>query len=121
MENHEILDAEEQLRVAMVNSDIDQLSMLISDDLLFTTHYGALISKEDDIAIHKSGSLKFHSIELSSPRIKVHHNFSVVSVQAKIEAIVNGLPSNGIFMFTRVWSNQTGFLKVVAGHASQKA
>jgi len=121
MENQELLDAEEVLRVAMVNSDIDQLQELISDDVLFTSHFGVLISKEDDIGIHQSGSLKFESIELSNHIIKLHQNFAAVSVQAEIKASFNGQPSDGSFMFTRIWSKQSDKLKVVAGHVSQLA
>ncbi len=120
MDKQEILDAEEILRVAMVKSDIDQLQALISDDLLFTSHFGALVSKEDDIRVHQSGSLNFESIELSEHIIKLHLNFAAVSVQAEIKATFNGRPSDGSFMFTRIWSKQFGKLKVVAGHVSQR-
>lgn len=44
-----IIEFEERLRLAMLNSDVAELDELISSDLLFTNHIGVLISKEDDI------------------------------------------------------------------------
>ncbi|TVZ41568.1 uncharacterized protein DUF4440 [Alteromonadaceae bacterium 2753L.S.0a.02] len=121
MEYNEILDSEERLRVAMLGSDIAVLNELISDDLLFTSHLGALVSKKEDIDIHQSGNLKFASIDLSNTIVKLYENFAVVSVQAEIKATFLGQASNGRFMFTRIWSKQSGALKIVAGHVSQKA
>ena len=120
MKHNEIVVAEESLRLAMLNSDIAQLKKLISDDLLFTNHFGVVVTKEEDINIHQRGILKFNDIRLSNQNIKIHPQFAVVSVEAKISAVFDNQPANGNFMFTRVWSNQSEGLKVIAGQVTQK-
>ncbi len=57
--------SEELLRQAMLTSDVESLNALISPNLVFTTHSGLVISKQDDLEVHRSGALKFHAIELS--------------------------------------------------------
>ncbi len=57
--------AEEQLRLAMLASDVESLDVLISLSLIFTSHFGSVISKRDDLDEHRSGALRFQTIELS--------------------------------------------------------
>lgn len=49
----QVLNAEERLRLAMMDSDVAQLTLLLADDLLFTNHLGHLLSKQADLAAHE--------------------------------------------------------------------
>jgi hypothetical protein len=42
----DIQTLEERLRIAMLNSDVDALDELLSEELLFTNHLGIIVSKE---------------------------------------------------------------------------
>ena len=59
---HQISIVEEKLRLAMLDSNADILDELISPELIFTNHFGQCFGKEDDIALHRSGVLKFLKI-----------------------------------------------------------
>ncbi len=117
MEN-EIIEVEERLRLAMLNSNVSELDELISPDLLFTNHLGILISKEDDLRAHSSKAFVFESLDLSESKILTQEKSALVSVKAEIQGHYNGEPANGCFRFTRFWSNTTGKWQVVAGHSS---
>ncbi len=116
--NREIIEAEEKLRLAMLNSNVSELDELLSPDLLFTNHLGSLISKEDDLNAHSSGIFVFKSLELSETKILTQGDIAVVSVKAEIQGQYNGEPENGNFRFTRVWAKTYGKWQVVAGHSS---
>ena len=115
---HEIIEREEQLRLAMLNSDVEALETLISPDLLFTNHLGILISKEEDLSAHSSKAFVFESINLSESKMHLYDNHAVVSVKAEIQGCYNGQQANGRFRFTRVWSKTSEQWQVVAGHSS---
>lgn len=115
---NKIIELEERLRLAMLNSDISELDQLISPNLLFTNHLGVLVSKEDDLNAHSSKAFVFQSLDLSESRILTYENSAVVSVKADIQGSYNGQPANGRFRFTRFWSNASGNWQVVAGHSS---
>ena len=55
---HEVLDAEKRLRVAMLTNDVAALADLIHDDIVFTGPDGAIVRKQDDLAAHAAGRLR---------------------------------------------------------------
>lgn len=110
---------EEELKVAMLSSNTESLNKILSSDLVFTNHLGQLVGKEDDISIHRSGTLNISEIEFSEQKILVISDDSaVVSVRAKITGEYKAQPANGDFRFTRVWSlSGSNDWQVVAVHS----
>jgi ketosteroid isomerase-like protein len=116
---HQIAAAENRLRKAMLASDVEVLDELISSDLIFTDLMGHLCSKEQDLEIHRSGILKFQTLEPSERQLKVYGEFAAVSVRMKVSSIYDGLPADGDFRFTRIWQLKEGNgWQIVAGHVS---
>ncbi len=116
---HQITVAEERLRLAMLNSDVGALDELISPDLIFTNHLGQMISKQDDMELHRSGVIKFHSIEPSERQVKVRGQFAVVAVRMRLSGAYSGSPFAGDFRYTRIWCLSAGDTwQIVAGHLS---
>ncbi len=115
----EIQDLEQQLKVAMLNSDISALDKLLSSELIFTNHLGQIMTKQDDLNAHKSGRAKIDKIELFEQHIKILNGVAVVTVQARILGSFNGESSESEFRFTRVWckSSDNKWLVTVA-HSS---
>lgn len=96
--------AEEQLRLAMLASDVAALEALLDPELLFTNHMGWTFTREDDLDAHRSGMLKIVDLDLSEQCILARGDCAVVSVQARITGRYNGVPSNGTFRFMRTWA-----------------
>ncbi|MGK7894368.1 MAG: nuclear transport factor 2 family protein [Xenococcus sp. (in: cyanobacteria)] len=116
-----IVDLETKLKTAMLESNISELDKLICDQLIFTDHLGRVLSKEDDLAAHKSGDLKIDKIELSEQVIKFFGDLAVVSVLAKITGRYKGIFSDGSYRFTRVWRKEADQWKIVTAHSSALA
>ncbi|NJL61697.1 MAG: nuclear transport factor 2 family protein [Methylacidiphilales bacterium] len=115
----EIVEIEERLRQAMLNSDVVELDALIAPELIFTNHLGQLCSKEEDLAAHRSGVIKFKEITPSEQRIQIHDGFAIASVNMHVVGSYEGTENDCSIRFTRVWSkSSTGSLQIVAGHTS---
>jgi len=111
--------AEERLRQAMLESDVSALDDLLASELIFTNHLGQLMSKQDDLAAHRSGGLKIEKIDLSDQRIQISDNVSIVSVQSRILGNFGGISSESIPRFTRIWKKQANETwQVIAAHSS---
>jgi len=113
----QIIAIEERLRQAMLNSDVVELDALIAPDLIFTSYLGHLVSKQQDLAIHQSGVLKFRELTPSERHIQLNEGFSVVSVKMHILGSYEGVEIDQQYRFTRVWSVSTArSLQIMAGH-----
>src|SRR5688500_5749704 len=81
----EIIQMEERLRKAQLANDANELDRLIYDDLICTFIDGLLYTKQQDLDIHKSGTLKFESINPLEQKIKILGENAVVNVLMDIK------------------------------------
>lgn len=118
-----LLDAEERLRRAMLDSDVEMLDQLLDNRLLFTNHLGQLTSKAEDLAAHRSGRLCIDRLASSDLQVRYCDNTAVVSVQVAIGGSYDGQRADGDFRFTRVWLFEpvSASWKIVAAHATRLA
>ncbi len=115
----QIKEAEEQLRHAMLASDVQVLNALIAPSLIFTTHFGLVLSKQDDLEMHRSGVLKFQTIDLSEQKILIFSKIAYVSVHASLSGTFSGSPFHDDIRFSRVWQcSLNANWQVVAGQAT---
>jgi ketosteroid isomerase-like protein len=114
----QIIDVEERLRLAMLCSDVEALDELISDDLIFTSHFGQVVSKQDDLAFHRAGVFKFQTLEPSERKINFIEGFAIVSVRVRISGISAESPFTDDLRYTRIWCRSSGSWQIVAGHSS---
>src|SRR3546814_17616969 len=74
MENiAEIERCEEQLREALLTSDVGLLDSLLGDDLIFTNQHGMRLTKSDTIPAYQSGLLAIETPPLQCVRITRHY------------------------------------------------
>ena len=119
MDNNKIVALEDQIKVAMLASDVSVLNQLLSDELIFTSHLGQVMSKQDDLEAHITGFVKIKSINQSEQRILLYEGFAVVSVLSRINGIFGGEQSEAALRFTRVWRKIVNDeWQVVAAHSS---
>jgi ketosteroid isomerase-like protein len=120
MENKTIENLEEQLRQAMLTSDVAVLDELIADDLVWTTHTGFVSNKQHDLDAHRSGIFRFTKLEISDRQIHPYSNDCIV-VTLKVEATgtLSGQAFSEAYRFTRVWVQRQNRWQIVAGHVSQ--
>jgi ketosteroid isomerase-like protein len=115
----QIRNAEERLRIAMLHSDTEALDSLIAPDLLFTTHFGQLLSKQDDLQSHRSGVISFRELTPIETHIRVHGSFAVVSVHMQVSGRYAGADFSDALRYTRIWSaHGPNNWRVIGGHIS---
>ena len=115
-----ILEGEERLRQAMLHSDVSVLGELISSELHFTNHFGQVVTKEDDLAFHRSRVLRLTQLEPSEQFIQIHPGFAVVSVLMHLIGSYVGAPIEQNIRYTRIWTiAPNGSLQIIAGHSSE--
>lgn len=115
----EIVSLEAALRDAQLQADVDALARLISDDLLFTGPDGQLATKAQDLAAHRSGTLRIREhtpIELRIRRLSP--DAAIVALRAHLTVDVHGVAVQGAFRYTRVWSREQGQWRVAGGHVA---
>lgn len=114
--------AEERLRQAMLHSDVAVLDELLAPELVFTSHLGQVIGKQDDLDFHRSGLFKLNELSASEQRIRIHGDVAVVCVLMHLSGSHAGAAFDSMIRYTRVWSLSPDHPpRIVAGHASAVA
>ncbi len=116
----QIVKSEERLRLAMLQSDVNELDELLAPELIFTNHLGQILTKKDDLAAHQSGTLEIEVLEPSEQQIQmIGDDVAVVSVRVHLSGSYAGVRSEADFRFTRIWAlSAAGAWRVVAAHSS---
>ena len=115
----QIIEAEERLRRAMLDSDVNALEELLSPELIFTNHLGQVLGKQDDLAAHQSGKFKIETLTPCDRRIQVRGNVAIVNVKVHLIGSYEDNSFDNDLRFTRIWnlsSNNTW--QVIAAHSS---
>jgi ketosteroid isomerase-like protein len=103
----QIIECEERLRSAMLNSDVDTLDELLAPDLIFTSHLGQLWKKEDDLAAHRSGAIKIEQVNVFDRQIRLVGEVAIAWVGVYISGSIAENKSAGNFRFTRIWARSS--------------
>lgn len=77
----QIAKSEEQLRLAMLRSDVNSLDKLLAPELIFTNHLGQVLTKKDDLVAHQSGTLKIEVLTPSEEHIQLIGDVAIVHVR----------------------------------------
>src|SRR4051812_35744522 len=95
---------EEQLRIAMLSSDIAALDRLIDDALLFSSPTGSLVRKHEDLENHRAGRQKLTKLESRELVVELFgDDLGVVMTLADVEGTFEGHPFDGTFRYLRTW------------------
>ncbi len=113
-----VVELEERLERAMRTSDVPALDELLADDLLFTNHQGLVVTKQEDLDVHRSGLLKLDSLVASDRSIRPLGHVAIVAVRVQLAGRHADQPFEGTFRYTRVWALQGIRWRIVAAHAS---
>ena len=97
----QIVEAEDELRNAMLSANLSSLDRLLAPDLIFTNHLGHMQSKDDDLAAYRSGALKIQELNMSEQQIRPCGEAAVVSVRVQLTGTYAGHPANGDFPVQR--------------------
>ena len=115
----QILEAEEKLRLAMLNSDVDALNKLLAPNLIFTNHLGQVLGKQDDLDAHQSGIFSIDTLIYENLQIQAMDNIAIAIVKVHLVGSFADASFDNFLRFTRVWHlSVKGNYQVIAAHSS---
>jgi len=116
-----ILDTEYAWCQAYLKADAAALADIELDGFILTDPQGRTVTKADEIAELKSGSIRF--IELSSHElsVRVYGDTAIVTGRTVLKAIEDNEPHDGIFQFTDTFVRQAGRWRVATEHVTRVA
>lgn len=115
----EIVKLEEELRKAMITSDVQKLDELIDNSLVFVSPYGCVVTKQMDLDAHKSGMQKIKNLVPSEQTVEIRDNFAIVTVKMSLTGAYNEMDITGNFRYLRLWQKTNDGWKIVAGTVSE--
>jgi len=114
-----IEQAEDRLRDAMLSGDVPALDELLGEHMVFTNQTGARLSKNDDIAAHRSGLLAIEQLDIrGEPIIRLLGDSAIVCVTVELAGTYDGQPFCGAYAYSRFWHIRDGRWRVEAAHCS---
>jgi ketosteroid isomerase-like protein len=101
---------------ALVRADIPALEKLYAPEYVFTNPFGAVSTREQDIANVKSGEFVVKSFEISDVKVQVYGNVGVMTGLNRSQASFKGMDASGDYRFTDVFVKRKGQWQCVASH-----
>lgn len=111
----EILEKEEELRLAMLQGNITTLNELISDDLVFLSPFGCIVTKQMDLEAHSTKMQIMTKLEPSEQIIDVKDGFVISTVKMDVQGKYGQMDITGQYRYLRIWQKVDSKWKIVAG------
>lgn len=99
-------------REAALKNDATFLEKNATDDYMFTSGTGAVLTKSEAIELRKSGDIKYSSIELSDPKVRVHGNTAMYTATTNVKGTLKGNDISGTYRLGQTWVKEGGSWKI---------
>jgi len=115
----EIEKYEDRLLKAIRENNVKELEILLHDDLVFLNPMGQVLTKDMDLENYKSGQIAIETLQPSEQRVSLIGDTAVITVKIRLKGkyLEHMLDEN--FQYLRVWIQQEGGWKVIAGSAAR--
>lgn len=119
IKKEDIIEAENKLFSAQLESNVDVLDQLLHDDLKAVTPTGQIVTKEMDLSSHrvKTMIIEKASTEINDIILFKDTALSIVTMTAK--GAMMGTPIEGQFRYLRVWKRFDNTLKIIGATIMQ--
>lgn len=111
----EVITLEQRLAEAIQTGNIPFFEEYLHNDLLFLAPNAQVITKEADIAAHRSGQMIVESLTLQIESVHIIDDMAIVVVVYDTKGTMMGNPIAGKFRYIRNWKRGTDGIKVVSG------
>ena len=110
MENtkEEVLKIEEERNQALQKNDVEALSRIYADDVVYTNATGALLTKAQHLADLKGKGLNFRSFKHDDVQVRVHGDMGIVTGVSTSAVDYHGTVSSSPRRFMNVYVRQEG-------------
>jgi ketosteroid isomerase-like protein len=104
----QIIDLEEQWRLATINGDAAAMDKLLSDDYVGISWTGQVNTKQMQLDRTRKRMISIKRMELSDIKVKVVGPVAIVTSRAEVEGTNDGAVIDGAFRYTRVYQRLPG-------------
>jgi hypothetical protein len=115
----EIIKLEYQLIDAIKKSDTAFIEQILHDDLLFLAPNGEVVTKQMDLAAHRSGQMIVEQLIPEFEDFKIIGDTAVSIVVYDTKGIMMGRVIQGKFRYIRNWMLFDDSIKVIGGACIQ--
>ncbi len=117
---HEIDQAEETWRTAVLKGNAAALEGLLAEDYTGITAKGAIQTKEQAVSNLRSRALQLSNLSISDRKVRVYGETAVVTSLAELTGSKKDPDVTGRYRYTRVYvRNPSGQWKIVSFEASR--
>jgi ketosteroid isomerase-like protein len=117
----ELIKLENEWADAWVKSDVAFHDRIMADDYTWTSPWGEIVTKADNLALVKSGEDMIASWVLADMKVRVYGEAAVVSGRDTIKETYKGEDVSSQNRWTHTWVKRAGRWQCVAGHSSEIA
>ncbi len=117
----EVLKVHKEYDEAIVRQDAAAYERLLADDFTYTTPDGQIASKAQEIAIAKSGDIKFESSQTDEVKVRVYGDAAVVTSRYTAKWSYKGRAFSETGRSTATFVKRNGRWQVMADHSSRVA
>lgn len=107
------------LRKAMLANDVEALTDLLDDDLVFTAPDGQVLSKNDDLSVRRNRLLRLDQLDVYETQTHRIGETILTTTKATLAGHFGSTPIGGSFAYTRLWRKSNAGWRIVAGHTSK--
>jgi len=117
----ELIKLENEWADAWVKGDVAFQERIVPDDYTWTSPWGGVSTKADNLALVKSGQDVVFSWVLDDMKVRVYGDAAVVTGRATIKETYKGEDVSGQERWTHTWVKLSGRWQCVAAHSSEIA
>lgn len=111
----DIIEQENKLYKAIIESNINTLDELLHTDLLFVIPSGEVITKEIDLRTYQDGALKINEINSQIEALNIIEDTAVITLSMMLKGSYNGEVFEGKYRYIRFWKKFKNGIKVIGG------
>ncbi len=101
------------------SNDVAAMEKVLAAEYMYTSSEGTFTSKEQEVARHKSGKLKFELAETTDQKVRIIGNGSAIETATfRAKGTNDGKPFDETERYTTVWVWRDGRWQIAADHAS---
>jgi hypothetical protein len=100
-------------------NDVAVMERMLAKEYMYTSSEGTFTSKEQEIARHKSGKIKFEIAETTDQKVRIIGNGSAIETATfRAKGTNDGKPFDETERYTTTWVWRDGRWQIVADHTS---
>ena len=113
-----LLQVHEDRVLALVEGDLKSLNRCVSDDLVFTTPHGTLLTKNDIFDRIKDGRMDVKYMQVDDLRIHQNGDTAVITYRCETAYTDNNVMVDGTVRSTTVYVYRDNRWQLIAAHQS---